>query len=58
MSIHTRIKKGDRFLAKLHAAVKDYKGADVVTTQIEEDEIVLMYGADKRQVTANKMERS
>jgi hypothetical protein len=42
----------------LHAAVKDYKGADVVTTQIEEDEIVLMYGADKRQVTANKMERS
>jgi hypothetical protein len=52
------LKKADRFLAQLHAAVKDYKGSDVVTTQIEEDEMVLMYGADKRQVTANKMERS
>ena len=51
------LKKADVFLAQLHTALEEYKKTEFLKKRLDGNEMVKMYGADKRQVIANEMER-
>jgi hypothetical protein len=44
-------------LAQLHTALEEYKKTEFLKKRLDGNEMVKMYGADKRQVIANEMER-